>query len=32
MYKVGDRVATSIFVTGAREGWRASEGYNGLPK
>jgi hypothetical protein len=23
--KVGDRVATSIFVTGAREGWRASE-------
>ena len=23
--KVGDRVATSIFVTGSREGWRASE-------
>jgi hypothetical protein len=23
--RVGDRVATSIFVTGSREGWRASE-------
>ena len=23
--KVGDRVATAIFVTGSREGWRASE-------